>query len=744
MILGSVNLPLPTVVVIGVIVGSAFSVMAMGIVALYKATRVPNFAFGATATFVALFHYEYVAGHQFGLNFNWWFIHIDIRHFTQLSFWEMLPISLLLAGVIGWLIERIVMRPFAEAPAITLVIVSLGLMIALQGFSGKFFGLSDRFVTNAEAPFPRNHTLHVLGVYLTAEQIGVFLIALALASGIFWFFARTRTGLAIRALSSKRDAAELCGVSAHRLAVGSWVAGTVLAGLIGVLLSAEQVTLNPTNLTLTSVVAFAAAVIGGMSSLPITFAAGIAIGVLQELVVDYYPSSGIHLLGHTFRETGMPSTLTVLLLIVLLMTRPSWIFRSTREEEDSGVIARAPGSSVLARAFDPVQAWRSWRSALGMSWFGQSSVARKFRWVLPAFAALAAVGWPLLGVNHDVYGYDAMIGLVYLMLALSVVVLTGWVGQISLAQGAFIAVGGIGTLVAVNSLHLPFPLPVLFAALFSIPFSLLIGIPSLRLRGLYLAIATLVFGYGAERLVEGNLNLGHGGPPAMSFLGLQVASDLSRYYLLLGIAALVVALCWRVSRTRPGRALYAVRDSERVAAAYGVNVARTKLTGFVLAGAVAAVGGSILTYAYGQPGTTYIDVFFSTAWLANTVVMGITAISGAFLAAGVFGLLPLILAGPVSASSTGSGAEIVAGALTILIMMINPGGLASMTRFMRRQASVHGVGELDRGAEDLLSGSADALAGNGASPAHQRRGAAEIEPVGVAEDGPVRPTGGWR
>jgi hypothetical protein len=102
------------------------------------------------------------------------------------------------------------------------------------------------------------------------------------------------------------------------------------------------------------------------------------------------------------------------------------------------------------------------------------------------------------------------------------------------------------------------------------------------------------------------------------------------------------------------------------------------------------VGGSILVYMLGQPGNSYIDVFFSTTWLANSVVMGITVMSGAFLAAGTFGLLPLLLAGPTTAAGSGPSAEIVAGIATVLIMMINPGGVATMTRFVRRQATVHG------------------------------------------------------
>jgi branched-chain amino acid transport system permease protein len=388
----------------------------------------------------------------------------------------------------------------------------------------------------------------------------------------------------------------------------------------------------------------------------------------------------------------MPEAVSVLLALAVLVARPRWIFGSSREDEDSGVRLRPLSQlPLLARAFDPVQGWRSWRSSLGMDWTSvDPRRSQVVRILVMAAVGMVLLGWPITGLNHDVYGLDFTIGLVYFLLALSLVVLTGWVGQISLAQGAFIAVGGVGTLIGANSLDLPFPLPIVFAALFSIPFSLLIGIPALRLRGLYLAIATLAFGYGASRLVAGNVSLGHATAPVLNLFGWHARTTLEDYYCLFVVSAMVALLCWRVSKTRPGRAFFAVRDSEAVASAYGINTTRTKIVGFVLAGAVAAVAGSVLTYVIGQPGGSYTDIFFSITWLAYAVVAGIGSISGAALAAGVFGLLPLVFTAKVSASSTGSNSQIVAGVLLVMVMIINPGGIASMTRFVRRQATVHG------------------------------------------------------
>ena len=685
------RLALPTVLVLGTIAGSVYSVMGLGIVAMYKATRVPNFAFGTTATFVALFHYEAVAGHTYALHLNLLLFHLDVRHAFHPGFWAMMPVSLAVAGVVGYLIERLVMRPFAEAPTIALIIVSVALYLLLTGLAATFFGLNDRFVTGPEAPFSRSHTVRLFGVYLTYERLGILILSLAVSAAVFAFFRWTRTGLAIRALSTKRDVAQLCGVSARRLSRLSWVGGTILAGFIGILLSAEQVDLNTTNLTLTAVVGFIAAVIGGMTSLPIAFAAGLVLGVLQELVQAYYPSGGVHFLGHTWTQTGMPEAAGILVALAVLVARPRWISAGSREHEESGVTMKPVSTPpLLARAVDPIQAWRLWRSAFGLDWTAVDEGRRKMVRRLTVGGVLAvAAAWPLAGVNHDVYGLDFTIGLAFFMLALSVVVLTGWVGQISLAQGAFVAVGGVGTLIGANSFGLPFPLPVLCAAALSVPFSLLIGLPALRLRGLYLAIATLAFGYGSSRLVAGNVSLGSATAPSVDLFGWHAGTTLETYYCLLAVVAGVTFLCWRVSVTRPGRAFYAVRDSETVASAYGINTTRTKLTGFVLSGAVASVAGSVLAYVVGQPGPGYTDIFFSVTWLAYVVVAGIGSIGGAVLAAGVFGLLPLVFTSRASASSTGAGSEIVAGILLILVMVINPGGLATMARFVRRRSTVH-------------------------------------------------------
>jgi branched-chain amino acid transport system permease protein len=273
---------------------------------------------------------------------------------------------------------------------------------------------------------------------------------------------------------------------------------------------------------------------------------------------------------------------------------------------------------------------------------------------------------------------------VYVLVLLSFVVVVGWLGQISVAQGAFVAVGGAGAAICANILHLPFPLPILGGVLLSIPVSIAVGLPALRLRGLHLAIATLAFGLAAERAIVPRFD--YSNPVRMPG---WLQSDRVHYYLFLALTVAAVAVCWRISRTRVGRSLYAIRDSETVAAAYGIRPVRVKLTGFVVSGAIAALAGTMLAYQLGGVNTNYGGVVFSVSQLTNAVVGGITHLLGALIGALLFGLLPELTKSAVQASSISYVPQIIAAALTILIMAINPEGLASMGRFLRRRVSAY-------------------------------------------------------
>ena len=672
----------------GLVTGAVYALLAMGLVLIYKATRVPNFAYGAMATLVAFFHYDLVAGRALDIHFDALFLHLDYTGTVRLAFWAAVPVSLAFAGLLGLAIERVIMRPFARAPMVTNIIVTLGLALLLSSVTQQLFGADDLIVPNDRAIFPRTSAFTLGSVNVSWERLGVIGLVLVLAAAVYAFFRYTATGLAIRAVATDRDVASLLGVSARQLSVVSWASGSLVAGVAGIALASLVVSSNPNLLLLLTIKGFAAAIVGGMVSFPIAVGAGFAIGLGEEWVRHYL----IDINRQLFQ--GSAEVLTLGAVIVVLALRPRWIFKGIREDEDTGVTGRAGVvDSPLARAIDPVEAYRSLRAAIPTS-TRLAAGGRLARRVLPAGLALFALTFPFLPGIPGFWTLPVNLTLVYLLVLLSFVILVGWLGQISLAQGAFVAVGGAGAAVTANTLGLPFPFPILGGILLSLPISVLVGLPALRLRGLHLAVATLAFGLAAERAIVPRFD--YANPMRLPE---YLDSDTTRYYLFLALTIGAFALAWRMSRTRVGRSFHAIRDSETVAAAYGIRPVRVKLTGFMVSGAVAALAGTMIAYQLGGVGTEYASVFFSISWLANAVVAGITSIAGPIIGALFFGLYPELTVAAVEAASISFIPEIVGSALLIVIMMINPLGLASMGRFVRSRASAYE----DDGAGDLVA-----------------------------------------
>jgi ABC-type branched-subunit amino acid transport system permease subunit len=322
--------------------------------------------------------------------------------------------------------------------------------------------------------------------------------------------------------------------------------------------------------------------------------------------------------------------------------------------------------------------------------------------IVAGLVILAAV-FPLLPLP-GFWTLPVNLTLIYLLVMLSIVVVVGWLGQISLAQGAFVAVGGAGAAITANTLHLPFPFPILGGVLLSIPISILVGLPALRLRGLHLAVATMAFGLAAERAIVPRFDAS-----TLVRAPHWLASDTAKYYVFLVLTAVAFAIAWRIGKTRVGRSFFAIRDSEIVASAYGIRPVRVKLTGFVVSGAIAALAGTMITYQLGAVNTSYASVSFSIFWLGNAVVAGILVMAGPVIGALIFGLLPELTKGSVSASSISFIPQIIGALLLILIVAVNPEGLASMSRFVRSRASAHGAtSDADDSAESDID-AADAI-----------------------------------
>jgi len=498
-----------------------------------------------------------------------------------------------------------------------------------------------------------------------------------LAALVYVFFRYTETGLAIRAAATDRDVAALQGVSARRLSIVSWLSGSMVAGLAGIMLASIAVSSRPEILTLLSIKGFAAAIVGGLVSFPIAVGTGFAIGLVEEFARHYL------VVQHAKTLVGAPEIITLGAVIGVLALRPKWVFKGIRDDEDSGVTARTSlADSALARAVDPFEAFRLVRAAVGR--VGSPQLWRVLRRVVIGALVAFMLVFPALPLP-GFWAFPANLTMIYALVLLSFVVIVGWLGQVSVAQGAFIAVGGAGTYLGANTLHLPYPLPIFLGVLLSVPVSLLIGLPALRLRGLHLAVATLAFGLAAERAITPRFQSGGVRVVVPTWL----ASDGTKYYFFLAGTAIAMFVAWRISHTRVGRSFNAIRDSETVATAYGIRTVQVKLLGFVVSGAIAALAGSLLTVELGSVVAGYVSVGFSITWLAYAIVAGIGSLAGPVIGALLFGLLPELSKGEVHAAKLSFWPQIQAAALLIIVMMVRPGGIASIAELFRRRTSAY-------------------------------------------------------
>jgi len=667
----------------GIVTGAVYALIAMGLVFTYKATRVPNFAYGGMAGIVAFFHYRLVSGWQISVNEDLLFIHLHVHHSVHLAFWAAVPVSLAFAGLLGLVIERFLIRPFARASMVTFMIVTLGIGGLLGALTQQWFGFNDLIVPNERAMFPRRAVFALGRVHMSYEQLGVIGIVLALTAAVYVFFRYTETGLAIRATATDPDVASLQGVSARQLSRVSWGAGGIVAGLAGIMLASISVSSRPELIQLLAIKGFAAAIVGGLISFPIAVGAGVAIGLGEELARHYL------VVPHGGLLVGAPEVITLGAVIIVLALRPKWIFKGIRDDEDAGVVATAGlANSALARAIDPAEAVRMLRAAVGP--LGRGRVWPVLRWAVPLGLLAFAVAFPILPMP-GFWAFPANFTMIYILVALSFVVLVGWLGQVSVAQGAFLGIGGAGAYIAAHYLHLPFPLPIVFAVVMSVPVSVLIGLPALRLRGLHFAIATFAFGLAAERTITPRFTVGGVRMPVPSYL----TSDGTKYYVFLVCTALAFALAWRISTTQVGRSFRAIRDSETVATAYGIRTVRVKLTGFVVSGAIAALAGALLAYQLGNVVAAYVSVSFSIVWLGNAIVGGILALGGPVVGALLFGLLPELQKSQVKANNIDAIPAIRSAALLLIVMMVRPAGLASFSEFFRRRTSAYAADDSD-------------------------------------------------
>jgi ABC-type branched-subunit amino acid transport system ATPase component/ABC-type branched-subunit amino acid transport system permease subunit len=316
--------------------------------------------------------------------------------------------------------------------------------------------------------------------------------------------------------------------------------------------------------------------------------------------------------------------------------------------------------------------------------------ARTRRYVVFAVVAIGLLVWPFLGAPFSLLG-DAIQACLILIVTVSLVLLIGWVGQISLAQAAFVGVGAFSTGIMARRWNVPFPVSLLLAATLSAGVAAAVGMMALRIRGLYLAVATLIFGWAAdEYLFRATWLVGVGGSSIIDAtnIGRQgavpyfaLSERRTFYYVALAAAAAALYVAANLRDSRTGRAFFAVRGSEVAASSLGIDVRRYKLLAFAISGALAGAAGNLFIIGQRTAVPAQFSFTLSLFYLAVAVVGGLTSLGGAVAASILFAALSEVF---YRVRALAGWLEVVSAVLLAVVLLAYPGGLAAVPGSLRR------------------------------------------------------------
>jgi ABC-type branched-subunit amino acid transport system ATPase component/ABC-type branched-subunit amino acid transport system permease subunit len=632
----------------GVVGGMITGLVAMGIVLVYRSSRVINFAvgnMGVPAT--ALFAVMVAVG-------GW-------------PYWVSLPLALIVGTLTGVLIELTVIRRLFKAPRVIVFVATIGVAqlceavtLALPEYK------TGSFIT--QFPLPFTGTWHPgLDIEVTASQVMVLVVVPLIAFGLWWLLGHTAFGDAVRAAATNSDLARMTGINPKMVSTGVWAIAGFLATTAVFLTATDQgssdlVHIGPDTLLR----GMAAALIGGMVSFPLAMLGGILIGVLDRVLFFNYTS-----------ETGLVQFVLFLAVLVLVA------YVSKRDTASAGESFQfAPRIAAIPERLREI-------------WW-----VRRLPQFVAALALVVALVAPMLSDSSERHQTWAMI-IAFALCAVSVVVLTGWGGQLSLGQMAFAGLGALTAAALIRGLSanigwgstriingsiggISFPWALLLGASFASFVAVLVGIGALRVRGLLLAVSTLAFAIAAE------VYLFHRPIFTAGFSTVEIPrSDIgplelthknrAYYYFVLLVLVAVLLLVGHLKRTGIGRIIVGVRENELASAAMTVSPARAKLIAFAVGGFIAGLGGVLLgavNLTFG-PSERFFLVEDSINLISIAVIGGLGSLSGAVVGAlwviGLPAFWPQNELVPLFTSSIG----------LLLILMYIPGGFVQIGYYAR-------------------------------------------------------------
>jgi branched-chain amino acid transport system permease protein len=617
----------------GLVVGLLGALLAIGLVLVYRANRIINFAQGELGAFAAttaaqlyqVYHWPYLAAVLTGL------------------------VATVLSSL---LIEWGIIRRFAKAPRLILTVATIGVAqilgfveIAIPAILNRNID-TEELRTSIQSPFGLSFEFG--RVRFTPDHFVVLVVTPLVLVALAFFFRFTRYGVAARATAENSERARLLGVRVSRVSLVVW-------GLAGLLSAITAILRAPVlGFTLGAIAgqaiilrALAAAVIGRMESLPITVAASVLLTIAEQSIF------------YSFGQTGPSEGFLLVVIVIALLVQRNRLGRVD------------PGAST----------WRAVQEVRRIP-----SELRGVREIVIARAAVVLVvgGFAVLlpfflsGANISL----SSVILIYAMIGISIVMLTGWSGNVSFGHWAFVGVGALlaGKLASQASPR-GFFFNLIVSGLVGAAVATVIGLPALRIRGLFLGVTTLAFAIVSYSwFFQWEILTPEGVIPRPTILGIEVISEFSYYYVCLAGLILTAVAAGNLRRTRTGRNFIALRDNELQAQALGIRPVRAKLAAFALSGFFAALAGGL--YAYHQQALRF-DRFppeFSLALFSMVVIGGMGSMTGAVIGAIYLRSVQFFLPTEYQLLATGVG--------MLILLMVFPGGLGQIffswrDRFLR-------------------------------------------------------------
>ncbi len=683
----------------GAVIGVLYALVGMGLILVYRANRIINFAqaqLGAVPAVVALL---LIAKH------GWPYL-------------AAIPVMLVGAAVLGATVEVTLVRRFSNAPRLILTVVTIGiglLLLILEFYSKKLVGgdLIDSVGLTFPTPF-QNFRFHIGPSTLSGDHLFAVVVVAVLVAALSAFFRFTDIGIAVRASAENAERASLLGIPVKRVSTIVWILAAVLSA-VGVFLRTPLVGLPLSGFVGPSLLLFglAVAVIARMESLPTAFVGGILIGVIDRAAL------------FSTRRAALANAVMFVVVVVALLAQRSKLSRAM----DTGVstwqaVKEIRPTPIELRDLPEVRAARIALYVIG------GGLALAAPWIFGSFKTSAAT-----------------LIVLYAMIGVSLVILTGWAGQISLGQ---YAIAGIGAAVAggLAANHGWDFFGALFTgALAGALVAVLVGLPALRIQGLFLAVTTLAFAFAVQNFILRREFFGWLLPKDNSFtdrpvlyerwdltssskiLGVTVDGDAKFYFVCLAFLVLVLGMARSFRQLRSGRVLIGVRDNGRVMQAFGVNLASTRLAAFAVSGFIAGLAGALLAYQ----NVVFSPGAFSPEQSISLFVMAVTGGVGSLLGA-VLGAIYLI---GVPLLPGLRGIELIdlltSGLGVLIVLLFLPGGFAEgayrlRDQFLRKVAERHNIVVSSLVADVRVEAPADEVL------EHAAEHVAEVEEAEVADE----------